>query len=166
MHSICVFTSKVCWKHTSEKVQIITFGPEHSELVMIGCWWRLSKHCVVGRSSIGSTASIIWHWKRARLIWVIRCSAAHFLLYTLRHLLSMKLKNLLPFAVLALNPIHEVAAESGYWDTCNSAVFGYDDIRRSCFIWANYRELSGIYNVATYIYFDLCFMNSWGHLLS
>ncbi|KZM24309.1 hypothetical protein ST47_g4559 [Ascochyta rabiei] len=75
----------------------------------------------------------------------------------------MNFKNLLAIAFLALAPI-EVAAESGYYNSCNSVqIYRGEDNNYSIF--ANCRQTSGLYSVGEAIHLNNCFTNSWGHLL-
>jgi hypothetical protein len=76
----------------------------------------------------------------------------------------MHFKNLLPLALLS--HLSRVAADSGYWATCNSIGVGYALSDHTWEITGNCEEISGIYNVNNGINIDSCFINAGGNLVA
>ena len=93
---------------------------------------------------------VLWPDTRTESLEVLLCLNIPILSKALRRSYAMHLKSLLPLALLGLNPISQVAAESGYYNTCHDIGLGWSERDNDYHIRATCRLPSGIYNVDTW----------------
>lgn len=68
------------------------------------------------------------------------------------------------FPLVLFNSLSGVAADSGYYDSCNSVSI-YFATRNRILLEGNCRQISGIYGVGVSLILTSCFANSGGNLV-
>lgn len=84
--------------------------------------------------------------------------------FPLQHSLNMLPKSLLAIVVFAVSPIAEVAAESGWRQTCQDPIFGWSERNNDYILTATCAGGDRGWNVNTSIILGNCFANAGGRL--